>query len=207
MIFTLRCYKLNDMLVLGNILALLGQISFAASGLIKDRLKTLTAQIIALALLAAANAVLGGIVGCLVNLVNVARNVIWYKKKGNLAVKVVLSAAVVVLSVIGRDHGFLWLLPMASALVFLWGIDLCDWKFKLMVAITTLLWLPYDLFLGNYIGVGFDVAGTAFNLFTAYCIRSSAHAEEERMKDNYVGYANLESDKEGEEDTPSNSFD
>ena len=169
------------MIFLGNILSFSGQIALTSSGLIKDRLKTLLAQILGLTLLAIANGVLGGVTGCIVNSVNVLRNIIWYKNKGGLAVKIIFTVTICGLSIISANDNWLWLLPMISGLVFLWGIDLDGWKFKIMVLVSTALWLPYDLFFVNYAAVAFDVFGVVFNAFTAWRIFKELQASEKNQ--------------------------
>ncbi len=150
------------MLLVGNVFALAGCLVMVFIGLIREKKKILLAQSLQFALMGVGNLLLGGVTGFIANLVSLARNLLFARKKGDMRVwKIVFIAAQLLLSLSVMGNGwrdwFSWL-PVFAAALFTWFLDTkSEITLKIIIMITQLLWLVYDLHIQNYVTVAFDI--------------------------------------------------
>jgi len=88
------------MILLGNIIALMASIFMVIAGLLKDRKRIIYVQSIQIFLFILSNAVLGGITGVITNLISLIRNILCYKDKFNIKVKIILIAISIIFSLL-----------------------------------------------------------------------------------------------------------
>ena len=147
-------------IVLGNIIALLASLVMIYTGLIKDKSKIIYVQSIQIFLFAISNAILGGITGVITNIVSFARNILCFKNKLNLPIKILITILSIIFSIIFNNIGFIGILPLISTISYIWLMDIKDViKFKFLIIFTLVLWCIYDFAIKSY-------TGGLFNLFT-----------------------------------------
>lgn len=179
--------------IIGNLLALLGEGLLVVSASSKGKGRTVAFQTAALASVAAANLVLGGYGGALVNMVGIGRNVLLLRGHDSLAMRVSTSAALVALALaIGAATGFadrLFWLPLAANLLYTMCGHLRGWRFKAMCATNFAMWLPYDLLLGNYVSAASDAANILLSARAAVSLRRTGDDGEAGSVDGEEGSA------------------
>ena len=68
--------------------------------------------------------------------------------------------------------GFIGWLPLIAAGLFTWFLDTkSEARLKIVILITTLMWLIYDLHYRNYVAATFDVMTFASNLIGFFMVR------------------------------------
>ena len=78
------------MLLLGNIIALIASILMVYSGIIKNKKKIIYVQSIQIGLFIISNLVLNGISGVIINSLNFVRNILCYKDKLDIKLKIII---------------------------------------------------------------------------------------------------------------------
>lgn len=142
-------------LLIGNILAAIGESLFIASSASFSKKHTMIFQTAALVSIASANFILGGIGGAVLNLLGIIRNLLFLNEKTGLSVRIGCSSMLIIATlaacyVTGFSDMWFWLPLIANVLYTLCG-HLSRKKFKIMCAINFALWLPYDILIGNFV--------------------------------------------------------
>lgn len=154
-------------LIIGNIVALLASIALTLSGLLNNKKQIILMQIIQVGLAVISNIVLGGYVGAVVNFINLIRNIICYKDKLDIKSIIIITILSIGLSLYFNNLGIIGLLPLVASTVYLWFMNIKDvTKFKIMIILTTILWLIYDLCIKAYTAALFDGATIIANFVT-----------------------------------------
>ena len=129
-------------LIIGNIIALIASLLMVYSGIIKNKKGILYVQSIEIGLFIISNLILNGISGAIINTINFIRNIICYKDKLDLKIKIILTVISIVLTLCFNNLGLIGLLPLISALIYLWFMTIKDViKFKILIIVSVLLWL------------------------------------------------------------------
>jgi len=158
-------------LIIGNIVALLASIAMTLSGLFKNKKQIILMQSIQIGLFIISNLVLGGYVGAIVNFISLIRNIICYKDKLDIKGIVIITVLSVVLSLYFNNLGIVGLLPLVASTVYLWFMNIKEvTKFKVMIILTTILWLIYDICIKSYTSAVFDAATIIANSVTFYML-------------------------------------
>ena len=145
------------MFIIGNVIALVASILMVYSGIIKTKKKIVYVQSIQIGLSVISNLFLKGIAGAIINAINFIRNILCYKEKLGTKEKVLLTIISVILIVFLNNKGIIGYLPLISAVVYIWLMTIKDIKkFKLLIMVTTLLWLIYDFSIKLYTAAIFD---------------------------------------------------
>ena len=145
-------------LIIGNIIALIGSLLMVYTGVIKNKKGILIVQSLQIAMFAISNLVLNGISGFIINSINFIRNIICYKDKLSLIVKILLSIISIILIVYFNNLGLIGYLPLISALIYLWFMTINDViKFKIVLIVSVILWLIYDFTIKSYTASLFDL--------------------------------------------------
>ena len=159
-------------ILIGNIIMLASSIIMVSTGLFKTKKKILFMQCIELSLSTTGFIVLGGFTGAVANGLSIIRNVLCYKNKLGIVEKIILTILLSVLTILFNNTGLLGYLPLISAIVYLWLIDIKDIiKFKYMVIGIMSLWCIYDFTVHAYTTFAFDVATIISNIIGIYNIR------------------------------------
>lgn len=154
-----------DRIIIGNALALVGCILMAGTGLVKRRNQILLVQCIQFGFMGMANLMLGGITGTLSALVSIARNLVCAKRELTLPLKVLFTAALIVLCLYANTAGWLGVLPVLSTCIYTWLLDIKgERKLKVILIAAQLFWLIYDFALSNYVAFAFDIITILTNL-------------------------------------------
>ena len=161
-------------LLLGNIIALIASFIMVYSGLLKTKKRVLYAQTIQIGLFVISNIILGGMVGVIVNIINVIRNILCYKDKLNLLSRIILTILVTVLSIVFNNMGIIGYLPLISTVLYLWFMNTKNIVyFKLLIIFTTILWLIYDFTIKSYTSSIFDMMTVITNTYSVFKLEST----------------------------------
>ena len=165
------------MVLVGKIVAFVGQVLIVVSSSVTSRKRTLAIQSAGMLTLAVANVFLGGFAGVVNNVISVVRNILFvYGKNSRIVVACLVAAYIgvtlVVESIVGFPEMF-WMLPLVINVTFTLLGHLDGWQFKIMNGSLFILWLVYDLSVANYVSAPFDIANVAANYLAAYRIRRS----------------------------------
>ena len=158
--------------VIGNAVALIGSLIMVYSGVIKDKLKIIYVQTVSTVVFTMSNIILGGITGAIVNVLSCIRNILCYKNKLGFKEKIIISAVSIALSLSFNNLGIIGLLPLISAILYIWLMNIKDVvKFKILIIITMILWLVYDISIKSYVSAIFDFATIVSNFISIVQIK------------------------------------
>lgn len=161
-------------IILGNMISLLGASLMVAIGFIKSKDKVLKAQCIQFGIMGVGNLVLGGVTGFIANIVSIIRNIVCLKTEFIVPLKIVFILAQVVISVKVNTMGVIGWFPVIAACVFTWFLDTkSDTQLKLVIILTEVLWVIYDITLYNYASLIFDLLTIASNTVGIFALRKS----------------------------------
>ena len=161
-------------IIIGNIIALTASLLMVYSGLLKKAKDVVYIQSIQIALFVVSNLVLGGISGAISNLLSLIRNIVFYKNKLTLPIKIILSIISIVLILSLNTQGLLGFLPLIYAIVYLWFIDIKDpIKFKYLNIFSVFLWLVYDICILSFTSAIFDFGTIITNIIAVFKLHSS----------------------------------
>ena len=139
------------------------------SGSIKSKTKVLIVQSIQLMMQAVSMLILGGVPGAVSNILSCFRNYLCCKDKLNFTWKCVISAVLIVMTVLVNEQGAWGYLPVVVSTVYIFFMDIKDpAKFKLLIALSYVPWLFYRLVLNAYVGAAVDAATILTNGATFY---------------------------------------
>ncbi len=164
--------------IFGNIASLIGCVIMVCIGLIRKKNHILLAQCAQFTFLGLGNLALGAFAGVIANAVSVARNLMfskvsptWWLKLGFVLLQIALTLWT------GIRSPYEWL-PIISVIIFTLSLSLkTDAQFKLVLGLTQLLWLVYDLHYHNYVSATFDVLTVISTLVGIWMIRKAKTAQ------------------------------
>lgn len=160
-------------LIIGNIIALIASLLMVYTGIIKEKKKVLYVQSMQIGLFAISNLVLNGISGFIINAINFIRNIICYRNKLNVLMKLIISIVSIGLTLYFNNFGIIGLLPLVSALVYLWFMTIKDdIKFKIILIISVALWLAYDFTIKSYTASVFDILTILTSIISIFRLRT-----------------------------------
>lgn len=169
--------------IIGNVIATIAAMFMIYAGVLKEKKKILYVQTIQIILLVMSNFVLGGIVGGIVNILCVVRNILAYNEKLGLKEKVILSVLSVGISLYFNDRGFLGLLPMFSTTLYIWLMNVKDVvKFKWLIVFTNFTWFIYDVLILSIVTVFFDAICISTNIGSIIDIVRKRKKSEKEIK-------------------------
>lgn len=158
-------------IVIGNIVALVGSVLMAYSGIIKEKQKIIIVQTIQMLMLAISNIILGGIPGAIINFVNCIRNILCYEEKLGFKEKLLLVTISVSSSIYFNNLGIIGILPVIATVFYTMLMDMKNViKFKILLIFTLILWGIYDLYIKSYTSAIFDFITIGANMFSIYKI-------------------------------------
>lgn len=162
--------------LLGNLVSLLGCLLMVAVGFIRKKERILTVQCFQLALMGAGNLILGAFSGVIANLVGIVRNLVFTKKQVTLPMKLLFIAVQLVLSLSALQNGMIEWLPILAMGLFTWFLDTkSEVTLKIIIMITTVMWLVYDLWYQNYVAMTFDIMTLISNAIGIILVKKQNH--------------------------------
>lgn len=158
-------------IVIGNVVALVGSVLMAYSGIIKEKQKIIIVQTIQMLMLGLSNIILGGIPGAIINSVNCIRNILCYEEKLGFKEKMILVTISVGLSIYFNNLGIIGILPVIATVFYTMLMDMKNVvKFKVLLIFTLILWGIYDIYIKSYTSAIFDFITIGANIFSIYKI-------------------------------------
>lgn len=156
-----------NILIIGNIIALLASLLMVYTGFIKKKKKILYVQTIQIGLMVVSNIILGGFTGAINNALSCIRNILCYKDKLGLKAKMIISITSIVISLVFNNMGIIGLLPVVSTVIYIWLMNTKDViKFKILIIFTSIIWLIYDISIKSYTSSFFDFANIVANIIS-----------------------------------------
>ncbi len=144
------------MIILGNILALIGSILMLYIAILKSKKKILYFQS-------------SGYTGAIANVVGIVRNILCYKNKLNIYFKLIISILLLILSLFFDSFTLIRTLPIISGILYTWLMEIKNIiKFKLLIVVTIVLWLIYDIYIKSFVSALVDVLTISTNIITMY---------------------------------------
>ena len=160
-----------NILLIGNAISMIGCLIMVLIGFLRKKNHILIAQSVQCVFMGVGNLVLGGISGFICNIVTIIRNLAFLKFRNTTAMKLFFIALQFVLSIGTLSAGWISWLPIVSSALFTWYMDThSQAKLKVVILITTLMWLTYDLFFRNFVASAFDVMTFVSNCIGLYMI-------------------------------------
>ena len=160
-----------DIGLIANVIGLIGSILMVLMGILKKKKDVLHAQNAQLVLLGISNVMMGGYIGCIVNIIAIFRNILCSKGKLNMFWVVIITMFTITIGVICNKEGMIGYLPILATLIFLFFMNIKDMvKFKFMTAIVMFLWFIYDLEIRVYTTALFDLITVFSCLIVMYHI-------------------------------------
>lgn len=150
---------------LGNIISLVGCCMMVALGLVKSQRKVVLLQCVQFSIQAVANLLLGAVSGAICGVVGIARNLLFARFGTSSLWKAMFIIIQIVMTLILDGFGLLVWLPILSAAIFTWFMDVkSPITFKWMIICAQSLWIVYDLYYLNFVSLAFDVFTVLSNL-------------------------------------------
>ena len=172
--FSIQDDRIMNNILLGNIISFVGSVVMIYVGVLKSKKAILITQGIQCGIMAVSNIVLGGLSGCLTNLITVIRNVYCLKFNYNRPVKIVLIAVQIVLGIIFCKTNIMMWLPLLAGCLFTWCMDSDNIHvLKYIIILAQIMWLLYDFTISNYVGMAFDTAAVVSNFVGILRLRKS----------------------------------
>lgn len=161
-------------IILANTIDLAAALVQVGSGRIRDRGRILLFQILQLGMQTISMFLLGAIPGAISNILSCIRNYLCYKGYFTWPIKLLLIALSGALTVAFNNQGLLGYLPFAVCTVYVLFMETKDpVKFKLLVTLTFIPWIPYFLIIRAYTSAFFACATVLTNFWTLYQMKHS----------------------------------
>ncbi len=146
-----------NLVVMANMVSMVGCVLMVAVGFLQKKRTILLVQCVQFGFLGAANLMLGAMTGFVSGLVSIARNLVFLKWENTRLLKIVFVAVQLVLSLSVGIHSPVDWLPVLSAVLFTWFLDVkSEVRLKLVIIAAQSMWLVYDFVYLNYVTCAFD---------------------------------------------------
>ena len=159
----------NISIIVANIISIVSCTMMVLIGLIKNKNKILLSQCVQFTLMGVSHYLLGGMGGVIATVVSILRNLVFFKCKPSVPLKIVFVVLSVVLSLGTVTLNPITWLPILATSLFTWVIDSEDIiKFKNVMILTVCMWFVYDAYHLNFISAAFDaftVVSTAYSIW------------------------------------------
>lgn len=153
------------MILFGNLLSLIGCVLMVCIGLVKKKEHILIAQCVQFGFLGGGNLVLGAFSGFISGVISIIRNVVFYKVKSSVWLKLGFIAVQVALTLWSGADGLIQWLPVMAAVFYTWFVDTKNAAvFKAAIMAAQALWMIYDWYYSNFVAFSFDILTIVTNL-------------------------------------------
>lgn len=148
---------MNKTIILANAIAFAASCIMVGIGLIRDKRRILLTQCAQFSLNAVSNLLLGGVSGCISNIVAIVRNLCSVKGDLSLPLKIAFCVFHCALTVLVSRGGALEILPILATCVYTFALNTKSPVFlKCVMAFAQAMWLVYDFQYKNYVAFTFD---------------------------------------------------
>lgn len=161
--------------LIGNLISGIGCLVMVGIGLLRKKSHILIAQCVQCGFMGLGNLILGGISGFICNIVTILRNLVFVRFPVTKKLKILFILLQFLLSLNSLGGGLICWLPLLSAALFTWFMDTSSTaKLKIVILITQVMWLIYDLYYRNYVAAAFDVMTMCSNLIGFFMVRKQS---------------------------------
>lgn len=168
----------NIVIVIANVISIISCTMMVLIGLIKDKNKILLSQCAQFTLMGISHYLLGGMGGVVATVVSILRNIVFFKFKTSVPLKILFVVLSVVLSLGTVTVNPITWLPILATSLFTWVIDSEDIiKFKNVMILTVCMWFVYDAYHLNFVSAAFDAFTVVSTGFSVWQIRKAKKNE------------------------------
>lgn len=163
-----------NLVVIGNLISFFGCLLMVSIGFLRKKEQILGVQCLQFSLMGISNFLLGGISGTISNLVSIIRNLVFFKVKVTVPLKLTFIGLQILLSLGAIRRSPLEWLPVLAAGAFTWFLDVkSEVTLKAVIIGTFFLWVAYDLCHRNYVAMTFDILSIFSNAAGIWMIRKA----------------------------------
>lgn len=163
-----------NLILIANVISFLGCLLMVSIGFLRKKEQILGVQCLQFSLMGVSNFLLGGISGTISNVVSVLRNLVFFKAKVTMPLKLGFISLQILLSLGAIRKSPLEWLPVLAAGAFTWFLDVkSEVILKIVMIGTFFLWVVYDLYHKNYVAMTFDVLSIFSNIVGIYMIHKT----------------------------------
>lgn len=164
--------------ILANIIDFLAAMVQIYSGTAKSKGRILLLQTLQIGMQTVSMILLGAVTGAINNVLSCIRNLICYKEKLTIPVKLILIALSLFLTIRYNNQGLLGYLPFTVCTIYILLMNLKDpIAFKILVTATFVPWVFYYLVIRSYTGAFFAAATIVSNLVTIFRMKKEQKKE------------------------------
>lgn len=169
----------NIVILVANVISIVSCTMMVLIGLIKNKNKILLSQCVQFVLMGISHYLLGATGGVVATVVSILRNIVFFKFKTSVPLKIVFVALSVVLSLGTVTLNPITWLPILSTSLFTWVIDSEDIiKFKNVMILTVCMWFVYDAYHLNFVSAAFDAFTVISTGFSVWQIKKAQKNED-----------------------------
>ena len=159
----------NIVILIANIISIIACTIMVLTGIIKSKNRILIVQCVQFILMGVSHYLLGGMGGVVATIVSILRNLVFFKFKITVPLKLLFVALSVGLSLGTITLNPITWLPILATSIFTWILDSEDIiKFKNFMVFTLFMWFVYDAYHLNFVSAAFDaftIASTAYSIW------------------------------------------
>ena len=167
----------NIVIVIANIISIISCTIMVLTGLIKSKNRILAVQCVQFTLMGISHYLLGGMGGVVATIVSILRNLVFFKFKITVPLKLLFIALSVGLSLGTVTLNPITWLPILATGLFTWVLDSEDIiKFKNVMILTVCMWFVYDAYHLNFVSAAFDAFTIVSTSYSVWSIRKERKA-------------------------------
>ena len=171
----------NISVIVANAISIVSCTMMVLIGLIKNKNRILAAQCVQFTLMGISHYLLGGMGGVWATVVSIIRNLVFFKFKVTVVLKILFVALSVVLSLGTVTLNPVTWLPILATSLFTLVIDSEDIiKFKNVMILTVCMWFVYDAYHLNFISAAFDAFTVVSTGYSVWQIKKEQKAEDNK---------------------------
>lgn len=169
----------NIIIIIANIISIISCTMMVLIGLIKNKNKILLSQCVQFTLMGVSHYLLGGMGGVVATVVSILRNLVFFKFKVSVPLKIFFVFLSVVLSLGTVSLNPVTWLPILATSLFTWVIDSEDIiKFKNVMILTVCMWFIYDAYHLNFVSAAFDAFTVVSTGYSVWSIKKERKTED-----------------------------
>lgn len=163
-----------SVLLIGNIISFIGALVMVATGLIKTKKKILITQCFQYGIMGIGNLILGGITGCIANVVSILRNIVGCKIDLTLPLKIFFIIIQIIPTYFLNNMGIVGWLPTFAACIFTFFLDTKnEIVIKLLIILSQIMWGIFDFTISNFAGLTFDILTIITNFIGIFMVKKN----------------------------------
>ena len=167
----------NIVIIIANIISIISCTMMVLIGLIKNKNKILLSQCVQFVLMGVSHYLLGGMGGVVATVVSIIRNLVFFKFKITVPLKLLFVALSVGLSLGTVTLNPITWFPILATSLFTWVIDSEDIiKFKNVMILTVCMWFVYDAVHLNFVSAAFDAFTVVSTGYSVWSIKKERKA-------------------------------